>query len=176
MYFLCSSFDSSKFSFPLTDQPIIGYVSGSNSRGSLESSSYGYKKQEETKEIGIEEEEKKTKDECYSVRVFSFNDLKAATRNFRPDSFLGQGGFGSVFKGWIDEKTFKAVAPGSGIQIAVKQLDNEGSQGDKEWMVCLNDFCYAVIIFNVVIIVLICLLSNLLFFVHANLVVVICHL
>ena len=55
LYFLCSSFDSSKFSFPLTDQPIIGYVSGSNSRGSLESSSYGYKKQEETKEIGKSE-------------------------------------------------------------------------------------------------------------------------
>ena len=88
------------------------------------------------------------------MRVFSFNDLKAATRNFRPDSFLGQGGFGSVFKGWIDEKTFKAVAPGSGIQIAVKQLDTEGSQGDKEWMVCLNYFCYAVIIFNVIILLL----------------------
>ncbi|GAB4829198.1 hypothetical protein Ancab_018863 [Ancistrocladus abbreviatus] len=30
---------------------------------------------------------------------FTFNDLKLATRNFRPQNLLGEGGFGYVFKG-----------------------------------------------------------------------------
>ncbi|KAI5013685.1 hypothetical protein ZWY2020_040571 [Hordeum vulgare] len=29
----------------------------------------------------------------------TFTELKTATRNFRPDNELGEGGFGSVFKG-----------------------------------------------------------------------------
>lgn len=71
-----------------------------------------------------------------NVKSFSFNDLKNATRNFRPDSLLGEGGFGYVFKGWIDEHTFTAAKPGSGMVIAVKKLKPEGFQGHKEWVVC----------------------------------------
>lgn len=71
-----------------------------------------------------------------SLKAFSFNDLKNATRNFRPDSLLGEGGFGYVFKGWIDEQTLAAVKPGSGMVIAVKKLKPEGFQGHKEWLVC----------------------------------------
>lgn len=69
-----------------------------------------------------------------TLRAFSFNDLKAATRNFRPDSVLGEGGFGCVFKGWIDEQGFMATRPGTGIVIAVKKLNLEGLQGHKEWL------------------------------------------
>lgn len=69
-----------------------------------------------------------------SLRAFSFNELSAATRNFRPDSLLGAGGFGCVFKGWIDEQTFKATRPGTGLVIAVKKLNQEGLQGHKEWL------------------------------------------
>lgn len=69
-----------------------------------------------------------------SLRAFSYGDLKAATRNFRPDSFLGEGGFGCVFKGWLDEQTFKASRPGSGLVIAVKVLNHEGLQGHREWL------------------------------------------
>jgi hypothetical protein len=75
----------------------------------------------------------------YDVKVFTYSDLKEATQNFRRASFLGQGGFGRVFKGWIDEKTYKPVAPGLGRQIAVKLMSHDGLQGDKEWMVWL--FC-----------------------------------
>ncbi|KAE9454522.1 hypothetical protein C3L33_13559, partial [Rhododendron williamsianum] len=70
-----------------------------------------------------------------NVKAFSFNELKNATRNFRPDSLLGEGGFGYVFKGWIDEHTLTAVKPGSGMVIAVKRLKPEGFQGHKEWLV-----------------------------------------
>ena len=70
-----------------------------------------------------------------NLRSFSFDELKTATRNFRPDSLLGEGGFGCVFKGWIDEHTFMAARPGTGMVIAVKRLNQEGFQGHKEWLV-----------------------------------------
>ncbi|KAL2559569.1 Protein kinase 2B [Forsythia ovata] len=73
-----------------------------------------------------------------NVKSFSFNELKNATRNFRPDSLLGEGGFGYVFKGWIDENTLTAAKPGSGIVIAVKKLKPEGFQGHKEWLTEVN--------------------------------------
>ncbi|KAI8527305.1 hypothetical protein RHMOL_Rhmol12G0065500 [Rhododendron molle] len=74
-----------------------------------------------------------------NVKAFSFNELKNATRNFRPDSLLGEGGFGYVFKGWIDEHTLTAVKPGSGMVIAVKRLKPEGFQGHKEWLASFRD-------------------------------------
>lgn len=70
-----------------------------------------------------------------NLKAFSFNELKNATRNFRPDSLLGEGGFGHVYKGWIDEHTFTAAKPGSGMVVAVKRLKPEGYQGHKEWLV-----------------------------------------
>ncbi|CAK9137100.1 unnamed protein product [Ilex paraguariensis] len=72
------------------------------------------------------------------VKDFSFNELKNATRNFRPDSLLGEGGFGYVFKGWIDEHTLTAAKPGSGMVIAVKKLKPEGFQGHREWLTEVN--------------------------------------
>ncbi|KAI3950108.1 hypothetical protein MKW98_008553, partial [Papaver atlanticum] len=69
-----------------------------------------------------------------NLRSFSFSDLKTAPRNFRPDNVLGEGGFGSVFKGWVDENTFKATKPGTGIVIAVNRLNQEGLQGHREWL------------------------------------------
>lgn len=70
-----------------------------------------------------------------NLKSFSFAELKAATRNFRPDSVLGEGGFGSVFKGWIDEHSFAAAKPGTGMVIAVKRLNQDGFQGHREWLV-----------------------------------------
>ncbi|XP_010534501.1 PREDICTED: serine/threonine-protein kinase BIK1-like [Tarenaya hassleriana] len=73
-----------------------------------------------------------------SVKSFSFNELKLATRNFRPDSVIGEGGFGSVFKGWIDESTLTPTKPGTGLVIAVKRLNQEGFQGHREWLAEIN--------------------------------------
>ncbi|KAG2297919.1 hypothetical protein Bca4012_009104 [Brassica carinata] len=72
------------------------------------------------------------------LKAFSFNELKNATKNFRPDSLLGEGGFGCVFKGWIDETTLTASRPGSGIVVAVKKLKPDGFQGHKEWLTEVN--------------------------------------
>ncbi|KAI8528498.1 hypothetical protein RHMOL_Rhmol12G0152600 [Rhododendron molle] len=49
------------------------------------------------------------------VKAFTLSELKNATRNFRPDSLLGEGGFGYVYKGWIDETTLTAAKPGCGM-------------------------------------------------------------
>ena len=69
------------------------------------------------------------------LRKFSFNDLKLATRNFRPESLLGEGGFGCVFKGWVEENGTAPVKTGTGLTVAVKTLNHDGLQGHKEWMV-----------------------------------------
>ncbi|XP_062166043.1 receptor-like cytoplasmic kinase 176 isoform X1 [Alnus glutinosa] len=76
--------------------------------------------------------------EISNLKNYGFSELKMATRNFRPDSVLGEGGFGSVFKGWIDEHSLTATRPGTGIVIAVKRLNQEGHQGHKEWLAEIN--------------------------------------
>lgn len=70
------------------------------------------------------------------LRKFNFGELKSATRNFRPESLLGEGGFGCVFKGWINENGTAPVKPGTGLTVAVKTLNHDGLQGHKEWLVC----------------------------------------
>ncbi|XVF43054.1 hypothetical protein PTKIN_Ptkin02bG0010100 [Pterospermum kingtungense] len=72
------------------------------------------------------------------LRKFTFNDLKLATRNFRPESLLGEGGFGCVFKGWIEENGTAPVKPGTGLTVAVKTLNHDGLQGHKEWLAEVN--------------------------------------
>lgn len=66
-----------------------------------------------------------------SLRVFTFSELKVATRNFKADTILGEGGFGSVYKGWLEEKGTNKT--GSGSVVAVKKLNSESFQGFEEW-------------------------------------------
>ncbi|KAK1396863.1 putative serine/threonine-protein kinase NAK [Heracleum sosnowskyi] len=73
-----------------------------------------------------------------NLKSFTYNELKNSTRNFRPDSVLGEGGFGSVYKGWVDEHSLAASRPGIGIVIAVKRLNQDGLQGHKEWLAEIN--------------------------------------
>ncbi|CAH8376173.1 unnamed protein product [Eruca vesicaria subsp. sativa] len=73
-----------------------------------------------------------------SVKSFTFIELKLATRNFRPDSVIGEGGFGCVFKGWLDETSLAPTKPGTGLVIAVKKLNNESLQGHREWLTEIN--------------------------------------
>ncbi|XP_057949064.1 serine/threonine-protein kinase PBL34-like isoform X2 [Malania oleifera] len=103
-----------------TDQPIAPAVSSSTT-SNAESNSSTSKLEEELKVAS-------------RLRKFSFNDLKMATRNFRPESLLGEGGFGCVFKGWIEENGTAPVKPGTGLTVAVKTLNHDGLQGHKEWL------------------------------------------
>ncbi|CAN7025527.1 hypothetical protein Bca4012_041759 [Brassica carinata] len=72
-----------------------------------------------------------------NLRIFSLAELRASTRNFKSENVLGEGGFGKVFKGWLEEK-----GPGShsstGTVIAVKKLNSESFQGFEEWQCEVN--------------------------------------
>ncbi|KAJ0705624.1 putative protein kinase RLK-Pelle-DLSV family [Helianthus annuus] len=56
--------------------------------------------------------------------IFTLRQIKAATENFHPSREIGQGGFGSVYKGLLSDGTI----------IAVKQLSLASSQGPNEFM------------------------------------------
>ncbi|KAK3428394.1 hypothetical protein EUGRSUZ_F04430 [Eucalyptus grandis] len=56
--------------------------------------------------------------------TFSYAELKAATDDFNPNNKLGEGGFGPVFKGTLDD----------GREIAVKQLSVSSHQGKDQFM------------------------------------------
>ncbi|KAK4775249.1 hypothetical protein SAY86_010184 [Trapa natans] len=70
-----------------------------------------------------------------NLRSFTLAELKAATRNFKSDTLLGEGGFGKVFKGWIDDRSSSRSGNGSssGTPVAVKKLNSESVQGIIEW-------------------------------------------
>ncbi|EPS70761.1 hypothetical protein M569_03998, partial [Genlisea aurea] len=68
-----------------------------------------------------------------NLKMFSLSDLKSATRNFRRDSFIGAGGFGEVFKGFLDERTLAPSRFGSGIPVAVKKSRPDSEQGLDQW-------------------------------------------
>ncbi|GFY86935.1 protein kinase superfamily protein [Actinidia rufa] len=65
---------------------------------------------------------------------FTFQELKFATRNFRPDNVLGEGRFGSAFKGWIEENGTAPAKPGTGITVVVKRLTPDYRKGQREWL------------------------------------------
>ncbi|XP_031400939.1 uncharacterized protein LOC116210923 isoform X2 [Punica granatum] len=68
-----------------------------------------------------------------NLKLFTFSELKSAARNFGPDFLLGEGGFGKVYKGWVDEKTLAPSRRDSGIPVAVKKLNPESIEGFNEW-------------------------------------------
>lgn len=73
-----------------------------------------------------------------NLKVFTYGELKSATKNFRPETVLGEGGFGKVYKGLVEEKTLNPVKSGLGIVIAVKRLNSESMQGFEEWQSEVN--------------------------------------
>ncbi|KVI02498.1 Protein kinase, ATP binding site-containing protein [Cynara cardunculus var. scolymus] len=79
------------------DQPVVLAASSSNGESTPSTPNV-------TEELNI----------ASQLRKFNFNELKSATRSFRPESLLGEGGFGCVFKGWINENGTMPVKPGTG--------------------------------------------------------------
>ncbi|RDX71411.1 putative serine/threonine-protein kinase PBL5, partial [Mucuna pruriens] len=78
------------------------------------------------KNLNLKEASIEGKDNGYRAKTFTFDELAAATGNFRSDCFLGEGGFGKVFKGNL--KKINQV-------VAIKQLDPHGLQGIREFVV-----------------------------------------
>ncbi|TXG49553.1 hypothetical protein EZV62_025428 [Acer yangbiense] len=59
-----------------------------------------------------------------NVHAFSYNELKTATNGFRSSNKIGEGGFGSVYKGRLED----------GTVVAVKVLSVKSKQGEKEFI------------------------------------------
>lgn len=61
-----------------------------------------------------------------NATTFSFDEMVTATENFKLCNFLGEGGFGKVYKGRLSN---------TDQIVAIKQLDHNGLQGKKEFLV-----------------------------------------
>ncbi|CAD5185256.1 probable serine/threonine-protein kinase PBL7 isoform X2 [Musa acuminata AAA Group] len=61
-----------------------------------------------------------------AAQTFTFRELAAVTKNFRADCLLGEGGFGRVYKGKLES---------SNQIVAIKQLDRNSLQGNREFLV-----------------------------------------
>ncbi|KAI9072391.1 hypothetical protein K1719_045267 [Acacia pycnantha] len=69
------------------------------------------------------------------LRVFSFSELKLATRGFSRALLIGEGGFGCVYKGVVRLPNEHANDGSlSDMDVAIKQLNRNGPQGHREWI------------------------------------------
>lgn len=59
-----------------------------------------------------------------TAKIFSTSDLERATDNFKASRILGEGGFGLVYSGVLDD----------GRKVAVKILKRDDRQGSREFM------------------------------------------
>ncbi|KAL5579493.1 hypothetical protein UlMin_011935 [Ulmus minor] len=59
-----------------------------------------------------------------SAKIFSLNEIERATNNFDASKILGEGGFGLVYSGTLDD----------GSEVAVKILKRDDHQGGREFL------------------------------------------
>ncbi|XP_062227734.1 probable serine/threonine-protein kinase PBL17 [Phragmites australis] len=76
-------------------------------------------------------EEFRTMSAYGSLKLFTYDELKQATGDFDSEQIVGEGGFGVVYRGVIDGAVRKGYPP---TDVAVKELNPEGLQGDREWL------------------------------------------
>ncbi|GMH07402.1 hypothetical protein Nepgr_009242 [Nepenthes gracilis] len=74
-----------------------------------------------------------TQHRANDLRVFTFSELKSATRGFSRALLIGEGGFGCVFRGVV-RVSVDVDSPYSKMDVAIKQLNRNGFQGHKEWI------------------------------------------
>ncbi|XP_022964791.1 probable serine/threonine-protein kinase PBL5 [Cucurbita moschata] len=80
----------------------------------------------DVKKLNLKDEVSEDGETNGRAKTFTFEELKAATGNFRSDCFLGEGGFGKVYKGYLQQVS---------EIVAIKQLDRNGVQGIREFVV-----------------------------------------
>ncbi|XP_076892545.1 G-type lectin S-receptor-like serine/threonine-protein kinase At4g27290 [Bidens hawaiensis] len=94
---------------------------------------YARRKRKHIKLTGEEEvfNASKSQAEDMELPLFSFSTIADATANFSPDNKLGEGGFGPVYKGTLED----------GKEIAVKRLSKTSTQGLGEFkneVICIS--------------------------------------
>ncbi|KAI9082405.1 hypothetical protein K1719_035828 [Acacia pycnantha] len=68
-----------------------------------------------------------------TAKIFSYRELRVATQNFHQDNLIGEGGFGRVYKGFLE--SLNQV-------VAVKQLDRNGFQETENfsWRILVYEY------------------------------------
>ncbi|XP_022967505.1 serine/threonine-protein kinase RIPK-like [Cucurbita maxima] len=66
-----------------------------------------------------------------NIHMFTLGEIKVMTQSFSTGNFIGEGGFGPVYKGFIDDKLRLGL---KAQPVAVKLLDLDGTQGHREWL------------------------------------------
>ncbi|KAD7478145.1 hypothetical protein E3N88_01281 [Mikania micrantha] len=93
------------------------------------------KRKEELKKLPSNPKEVEDLRRCSATNpliVFTFDELRKMTDNFRQDHMLGGGGFGSVYKGFLSDDLEERIPP---VPVAVKVHDGDNSyQGHREWL------------------------------------------
>jgi len=79
---------------------------------------------------------------------FQLSELRAITHNFSSSFLLGEGGFGTVHKGYVDNNLRQGLKAQA---VAVKLLDMEGLQGHREWLVTITIF--SITVFTVIFVI-----------------------
>ncbi|XP_010481378.1 PREDICTED: probable receptor-like protein kinase At5g47070 [Camelina sativa] len=67
-----------------------------------------------------------------NLRVFTYEELSRATYGFNRRLKIGEGGFGSVYKGKI--LTTGGADSDPPLVVAIKKLNRQGLQGHKQWL------------------------------------------
>nr|XP_043610165.1 receptor-like protein kinase FERONIA [Erigeron canadensis] len=67
------------------------------------------------------------------LKEFTFSELQRATKNFGQEMCIGEGGFGKVYKGWLDNATSEPPKIGDTMMVAIKKSKVDSAQGLKEW-------------------------------------------
>ncbi|XP_059428262.1 putative serine/threonine-protein kinase [Corylus avellana] len=68
-----------------------------------------------------------------NFRVFTYNELKSATSGFHPTNKIGEGGFGTVYKGQLRDGSFVAVK--------VLSIELESMRGEREFIAEIATLC-----------------------------------
>lgn len=98
----------------------------------------------------LEYAERSVVDQKISAQIFTFRQMAMATNNFCIENLVGEGGFGRVYKGYIEgidkvlyrKRSFDLFCKFVFLtflfcfnqMVAVKQLDRNGMQGNREFL------------------------------------------
>ncbi|KAL4575391.1 hypothetical protein LXL04_022234 [Taraxacum kok-saghyz] len=72
------------------------------------------------------------------LKIYTYDELRRATRNFRPSAMLGVSDGESIYKGWVDKASYSPSVSGVGIAVAIKIISADSAQNLKEWQAEVN--------------------------------------